>query len=279
MSGKHTYKYDVAFSFAGAQRDYVEKVKDALKKYNVSVFYDNDNSVKLWGRNLYCFLDSIYSEGAQYCVMFISKEYKERPWATLEIQSAQERMFHQYDVDIFQQYILPVRFDDTQIPAIHDTTGYLDARKLTPEELADCIADKLGKTDKHVKKISLDIIFDKIITVLKKMIQENPKFTLTQEGNYVQVIQKAETEDRSIFSVKLLESYITLETVNEFLEMPMTITIFYNNTNNSMPIKVINFSGYLFQLPEKNMTSEELLQLLENEFPKILEVSNDTIFG
>ena len=32
MSGKHTYKYDVAFSFAGAQRDYVEKVKDALKK-------------------------------------------------------------------------------------------------------------------------------------------------------------------------------------------------------------------------------------------------------
>lgn len=44
------FQYDVTFSFAGAQRDYVEKVKESLKNYCISVFYDNDNNIDLWGK-------------------------------------------------------------------------------------------------------------------------------------------------------------------------------------------------------------------------------------
>ena len=97
---KTQYQYDVAFSFAGAQRDYVEEVKNELEKYNVSVFYDNDNSVDLWGKNLYRYLDELYSKKARYCVMFISKEYAERPWTVHESQSAQERMFTDYNLSL-----------------------------------------------------------------------------------------------------------------------------------------------------------------------------------
>ncbi len=45
-------RWDVALSFAGAQRDYVRQVADALKVREVRCFYDADEQVRLWGENL-----------------------------------------------------------------------------------------------------------------------------------------------------------------------------------------------------------------------------------
>ena len=42
------------------------------------------------------------------------------------------------------EYVLPVRFDDTEIPALRVGTGYLDLRDRTPRELAEMIAKKVG---------------------------------------------------------------------------------------------------------------------------------------
>lgn len=39
--------------------------------------------------------------------------------------------------------ILPVRMDDTEIPGIPPTSGYLDARVLTPLKLAELIRQKV----------------------------------------------------------------------------------------------------------------------------------------
>ena len=41
-------RWDVALSFAGAQRDYVGQVAEALKA-RVRCFYDADEQVRLWG--------------------------------------------------------------------------------------------------------------------------------------------------------------------------------------------------------------------------------------
>jgi hypothetical protein len=38
-------EYDLAFSFAGEDRDYVEQVKDACKKLGLSVYYDRDRKI------------------------------------------------------------------------------------------------------------------------------------------------------------------------------------------------------------------------------------------
>jgi hypothetical protein len=40
-------RYDVALSYAGAQRAYVEQVAAALKARGVRCFYDNDERVSL----------------------------------------------------------------------------------------------------------------------------------------------------------------------------------------------------------------------------------------
>jgi hypothetical protein len=42
-------------------------------------------------------------------------------------------------------YILAVRLDDTEIPSILGTIGYVDLRQETPEALVELIKEKLGK--------------------------------------------------------------------------------------------------------------------------------------
>lgn len=274
MADKFQYEYDVVFSFAGTQRVYVEKVNNSLKKYDISVFYDNDNSVDLWGKNLYRYLDCLYSKKARYCVMFISKEYGERPWTIHESQSAQERMFCCYDNTEFQEYILPVRFDDTQIPGIRSTTGYMDANKLSPDELAEKIAEKLGK--KEIAGISnIHDLFKKLLVLLENSIKDNLSLEYKETENYAQI---SDTDHGRVFlSIRLFESYITLDLHEVSAGYNPSILIFLNHRNIHDPIKVVNFSNYLFQVPELNLTYDNLAKLLNENLSKMLENQNGTI--
>lgn len=134
-------KYDVCLSFAGEDREYVERVAAALRAADVSVFYDRYYEVDLWGKNLYEHLSSVYRDQARYCVMFISRHYAEKLWTKQERRSAQERAFRESE-----EYILPVRFDDTEVPGLSSVTGYLSVRDRSPEDLAALILVKLERT-------------------------------------------------------------------------------------------------------------------------------------
>lgn len=70
--------YDVALSFAGEDRGYVDEVASYLKNQGVLVFYDQYEKADLWGKNLYDHLAEIYSARSKYVVMFISKHYVKR---------------------------------------------------------------------------------------------------------------------------------------------------------------------------------------------------------
>ena len=56
-----TYKYDVALSFAGEDRDFAETINTALQAENVKVFYDEFNVAELWGEDLSTELRKKYS--------------------------------------------------------------------------------------------------------------------------------------------------------------------------------------------------------------------------
>ena len=49
------YDYDVVLSFAGEDRNYVEKVANKLLYKGIKVFYDNFETVDNWGKDLYSF--------------------------------------------------------------------------------------------------------------------------------------------------------------------------------------------------------------------------------
>jgi hypothetical protein len=132
-------EWDVALSFAGEQREYVEAVADRLRALGVRVFYDAYVQHDLWGKDLYTHLDQVYRIASHYCVLFISKDYAQKVWTNHERKSAQARAFVSQS-----EYILPARFDNTELPGVLPTTGYIDLSKTSPDELAILIARKLG---------------------------------------------------------------------------------------------------------------------------------------
>ena len=132
-------EFDVALSYASEEREYVDTVAGALQERGVKVFYDRYETATLWGKNLYDHLRSVYGEKSKYTVMFISESYKNKNWTNFERETAQARAFADN-----REYILPVRFDDTQLPGMLNTTAYVSAKELSPTELAELIIKKLA---------------------------------------------------------------------------------------------------------------------------------------
>ena len=130
--------YDIALSFAGEDRDYVERVARRLADRGIKVFYDRLEEATLWGKDLYVHLSEVYQHQARFTVMFVSAAYAEKRWTNHERRAAQARAF-----DDAQEYILPARFDDTEIPGVLPTVGYVDLRGRSPEELAALVERKL----------------------------------------------------------------------------------------------------------------------------------------
>lgn len=134
-----THEYDVALSFAGEDRSVADELSNVLAKYDVRVFYDMKEQSKLWGKDLYQHLQSVYKDKATYCVVFVSKHYSEKLWTKHELKQAQAREFQQD-----REYILPVRLDDTDIPGMNHTVGYIDLRTTTIAKIAGLLLEKLG---------------------------------------------------------------------------------------------------------------------------------------
>jgi hypothetical protein len=131
-------KYDVALSFAGEDRTYVEAVANELSRMGVSVFYDGFEQVNLWGKDLAEHLGHVYGEDARFTVIFASRHYAAKAWPSHEKSFALSRHLRGET-----GRILPVKFDATEIPGVPATLGYLDLRALTPEKLAELVRQKI----------------------------------------------------------------------------------------------------------------------------------------
>ena len=132
-------KYQVALSFAGEQRRYVEEVARHLASRGIAVFYDGFETVPLWGRNGAEAFHEAFAEKSAYVVMFVSKSYVEKAWTRHERRSALSRMVKEES-----EYILPVRFDDTPVPGLPDDVIFVRADDYSPAQLSAAIAEKLG---------------------------------------------------------------------------------------------------------------------------------------
>ena len=142
-------EFEIGLSFAGEQREYVEEVARHLKDLGLKIFYDDYETIDLWGKNLYQHLNDVYKNKCLYCIIFISKDYTKKLWTKHELQSAQARAFEEN-----REYILPARFDDTILPGLDDTTGYIDLATVSPKELAEKASNKVRnhKKDLHGTK-------------------------------------------------------------------------------------------------------------------------------
>ncbi len=131
-------KYDIVLSFAGENREYVEKVAEFLEEHGVVVFYDKNEEATLWGKDLVEHFEGVYRNRGRFCVMFISHHYGAKMWPRHERKCALARAIEQR-----VEYVLPARFDDTEIPGLLPTIGYL----VVPEKPRFHAATVLGMGD------------------------------------------------------------------------------------------------------------------------------------
>lgn len=156
------FDYDVALSFSGADRDYVEQVASLIRYFGYSVFYDAWEQHKLWGEDLYAYFGDVYAKKARYCLIFVSSSYIDRAWPQHERRFAQSRQLFSK-----KHYLLPVVLEQVEVPGIPRTLGTLDARGRPPSFVAVAIAKKLGSFPSSASPASAASCYE---SVLRKKI-------------------------------------------------------------------------------------------------------------
>lgn len=126
-------RYDLAFSFAGADRDYVRDTKRECEALGLRVMFDEDMSNEWWGRSFVTEQRRIYGSETRFFVPFISDEYFRRPIPSDEFATAMWR-----DVSQGGGYILPVLIGDVRVPGhqLSPQVHVLHAEDYEPDELA-----------------------------------------------------------------------------------------------------------------------------------------------
>lgn len=138
VSPSQEHRFHVFLSFAGEQRDYVKGVADCLMARGYRVFYDAYQRTRMWGGHMTEHFDLALREESRRCVPFISRQYREKDWTRWEWRIALSRALEE------EGFLLPARFDDTQMPGLPDSVYFMDLRQLTPGEFAAELEAKLG---------------------------------------------------------------------------------------------------------------------------------------
>jgi len=139
-SNNKNQDYHVAISFAEEDREIAENIACRMKSKGYYIFSDKYEQADFWGKDLYSHLTEIYTKKAKYCLMIISENYAEKQWTNLERRAAQARAFSQS-----KEYILPLKLDDTEIPGLVDTIGYVDYREVGLDEIINMLEFKLNE--------------------------------------------------------------------------------------------------------------------------------------
>lgn len=134
-----SFDFDVAISFATTERQYAEELAKMIRDAGFDVFYDDFYPEQLWGRDLIVFFDQIYRKQSKYCVIFVSTNYCERMWTNHERRSAQARALQEKG----KEYILPIRVDNSELPGMPSTVGFLSLQEYNIDEIATILIRKL----------------------------------------------------------------------------------------------------------------------------------------
>jgi len=137
-SEQDDFKYDIALSFAGENREVVEQIAKKLAENNIQVFYDEFEKTKLWGKRLSTHFQRIYGDNTCFVLVFVSKEYSLKDWTNFEFSIARGEAKVRGT-----EFILPVRLDNTPLFGLPDDMAYLDFNTEGIEGIVSAVIDKL----------------------------------------------------------------------------------------------------------------------------------------
>ncbi len=130
--------FDFAISYAGSDRSLAQRLASLLSEGGAIVFIDTPHRAHLVGRRLDREFEWVFGPGTRYFVPIISRAYADRPWPQHEwsvaIREADRRS---------EEFILPLRLDDSLLVGLASTVGYIDLRQHSIENTAELLLEKL----------------------------------------------------------------------------------------------------------------------------------------
>jgi len=149
-------RFQVAFSFAGEQRDLVRAVAEAVEKElgSPNVFFDEWFEHYIAGDDADLKLQEIYTERCALVVVCVSERYGGKPWTLAEhaaIRSRQMKSRTSADKrDLLG--ILPIRVGDGEVKGILFNAIVPDIRNLSVAEAAQLILERLRLVNPLLRK-------------------------------------------------------------------------------------------------------------------------------
>ena len=131
------FSYDIALSYAGEDEAIVSSVYRYLRGSGASVFFAPECQAELVGEHQEEIFYQIFSQGARYAVLFVSRHYvaKPTPMKEAKICMANRQGSH----------LIPVYVDGTVLPGLNASINYF--RSDEPEKIAAMIIEKAAKGD------------------------------------------------------------------------------------------------------------------------------------
>ena len=133
------YIFDFAISFSGEFRPVAKELAEHLTTRGADVFYADSYIAHLWGRRLDHEFAWVFGAGTRFFVPIVSTSYAERTWSQYEWTIAKREAMKRQE-----EFILPLRVDDSLLVGLPDTVSYVDLRHNPVNKVADLLIAKLG---------------------------------------------------------------------------------------------------------------------------------------
>lgn len=184
-----TKRFWVALSFPGEHRNYVHQVANALaeKLGQDKVFYDQWHTAELARPDMDVLLQSLYHDHSELLVPFLCADYERKEWCGLEWRAIRDLIKRRQSKDI-----MPMRFDNTEIPGIFSIDGYVDLNNLMPQRAAELILQRLQSNQVAISKPAIKIYSNCLPTVEGEFFGREAELKLLDgawKGNDTHIIQ------------------------------------------------------------------------------------------
>lgn len=133
-------RFGVALSFPGERRAFVKQIAEQLSKEvgQERVLYDKYYESEFARPDLDTYLQDLYHDESELIVVFLCADYERKEWCGLEWRVVR---------DLIKQRktsaIMPLRFDNTEIPGLFSTDGYIQIDERSSREIADLIVQRM----------------------------------------------------------------------------------------------------------------------------------------
>lgn len=184
-----TKRFLVALSFPGEYRDYVSQVAESLAEAlgKNKVFYDQWYTAELAQPDMDVLLQSFYHDHSELIVPFLGADYERKEWCGLEWRAIKDLIKQRQSKDI-----MPMRFDNAQIPGFYGTDGYVDLKNHSPKEAAELILERLHLNCEGLSATARKIHSDRLPTVKGDFFGREAELKLLDDawaGNGTRIIQ------------------------------------------------------------------------------------------